>query len=276
MIGTLRRFVLPVVFLAVGLPAGVGAVMAMGHYEPPDEGVFTPVLGAASSDERRERRAQGRWEPVATIDGSGSARTPFVIADRAIQWKADWRCETGRFRMSVDGPAARRRVLADADCPARDAVEGTDTGMRTLRVSGTGAWRAVISQQVDTALNEPPLAGMTSDALVATGRFHGIQKQGEGSVSLYRLDNGRLALRLEDFYTTPSPRLQIWLSSDGDPRSTLDARAASHVSGGSLRSTLGSYNQMLPEGTDPKDFRSIVIWCPTVLIAFSAAPLTAP
>ncbi len=275
MMATLRRFVLPVVFLAVGLPTGVGAVMAMGHYEPPDEGVFTPVLGAASSDERRERRAQGRWEPVTTIDGSGSARTPFVIADRAIQWKADWQCEAGRVRMTVNG-SDRRRVLADADCPAGDVVDGTDTGMRSLAVSATGAWRVVVSQQVDTALNEPPLAGMTSDSLLASGRFHGIQKQGEGSVSLYRLANGRLALRVEDFYTTPSPRLQIWLSSDPDPASTLDARAASHVRGGSLRSTLGSYNQMLPKGTDPKDFRSIVIWCPTVLIAFSAAPLTTP
>jgi hypothetical protein len=31
---------------------------------------------------------------------------------------------------------------------------------------------------------------------------------------------------------------------------------------------------MLPASVRASDIRSIVIWCPTVLIAFSAAPLT--
>lgn len=56
-------------------------------------------------------------------------------------------------------------------------------------------------------------------------------------------------------------------------KSTLQARQAKYRDAGAIRSTFGSYNQMLPADLDVSEVHSIVIWCPTVLIAFSAAPL---
>jgi hypothetical protein len=81
-------------------------------------------------------------------------------------------------------------------------------------------------------------------------------------------------LRFQDFYTSASPGLRIWLSSARNVNSTLEARQAHHVDAGALRSTLGSYNEMLPASVRASDFHTVVIWCPTVLIAFAAAPLT--
>jgi hypothetical protein len=150
----------------------------------------------------------------------------------------------------------------------------TGTGPADLQVSASAAWRILVRQQVDTALQEPALRGMTAASLLARGRFHGIQKHGEGTVSLYRLASGRLALRFENFYTSPSPGLRVWLSRAPNVRSTLEARRAKYADTGVIRSTLGSYNQMLPASVRADEVHSVVIWCPTVLIAFAAAPLS--
>jgi hypothetical protein len=114
---------------------------------------------------------------------------------------------------------------------------------------------------------------MSPGALLASGRFHSIQNHGEGTVSLYRLPTGRLALRFDKLYVSASPGLRVWLTTSGKINSTLDARQAHHTDAGTLRSTLGSFNQMLPASVSAANVHAVVIWCPTVLIAFAAAPL---
>lgn len=272
---TLRRLALPLALLVVGLPVGIGAVMAMGNDEAPREASdsFKPI--SQGSIPRGQRNAQARWETVSSFIGAGAAEEPFAIEDGAIQWKADWTCSSGKLRMSVGRTSGEDRALVDTSCPDAGAEISSGDGSGTLRVSASAPWRVAVAQQVDTALEEPPLPGMTRAALLARGHFHPIQKQGEGMVALYRLESGRLALRYEDFYTSPSPGLELWLSEATDPRSTLGARRASHVNAGTPRSTYGSYNQLLPHGVDADQIDSIVIWCPAVTIAFSAASLTA-
>lgn len=269
----LRSLALPAAFLAVALPAGVGVVMAMGDDDTAgEESAFTPI--ARGDGPPRERHAQPRWERVTTLSGRGTARRSFAIASRAVQWRASWSCTSGDFRMEVGRPSQDGQVLATSSCPDVGVESSTGRGDGRLQVRATGDWRVVVSQQVDTALEEPPLAGLTTASRIARGRFHPVQKHGEGTVSLHRLANGRLALRFEDFYTSASPGLRVWLSRSRNVRSTLQAREAKYRDAGAIRSTLGSYNQMLPEGVDAREIRSIVIWCPTVLIAFSAAPIS--
>jgi len=274
MSAAIRKLAIPIVFLAIALPAGVGVVMAMGHRDTSDdESAFAPISSGGTT--RFERRAQPRWERVATVAGSGSAERSFAIGARAIQWRADWRCTSGTFRMAIGRPSRDADVVAASACPDVGQETSTGRGDGHLQVSASGAWRVVVRQQVDTALEEPALAGMTGASRLARGRFHDVQKHGEGTVSLHRLANGRLALRFEDFYTSPSPGLRVWLSRARDVRSTLQARQAKYLDAGAIRSTLGTYNQLLPADVDAREVRSIVIWCPTVLIAFSAAPLSA-
>lgn len=267
-----RQLALPLAFLAVALPVGIGAVMAMGSHKDPaaDESAFAPI---SQGNPHFQRRAQPRWETVTTLTGSGSAARQIAIAPRAIQWKADWSCISGDIRMTIGRPAQPGKLLAASSCPDAGSETATGNGAGRLQVTASGPWQMRVSQQVDTALNEPALAGMTASSLLGRGRFHSIQKHGEGTVSLYRLPSGRLALRFEDFYTSASPGLRIWLSRAANVKSTLQARQNKYADAGALRSTLGSYNQPLPASVKAGNVHSVVIWCPTVLIAFSAAPL---
>ncbi len=271
-----RKLALPVAFLAIGLPVGIGAVVAMGEdpeeaQKASDKAAFKSISTTASG--RDDRRAEARWENVASFSGRGSAEKSFDIADRALQWRASWRCWSGQMGMKLGRASTDGKVVVDTACPDAGRESSLGHGRGSVQVSASGAWSVSVQQQVDTALEEPPLPGMTDRSLLARGRFHPIQKRGEGTVALHRLPSGRLALRYEDFYTSPSPGLELWLSKGRNPRSTLDARRAEHIDAGGLRSTFGSYNQLLPREIDAEDFKSIVIWCPTVTIAFAAAPL---
>jgi hypothetical protein len=270
----LRKLAIPLAFLVVALPVGVGVVMAMDKEDKPsDESAFAPISGKGG--QRFERRAQARWERVTTFAGKGSAERSFAIASRAIQWRADWSCTEGSFRLAVGKPSQDAAVRAASACPDAGSEGSTGRGDGKLHVTATGDWRVIVRQQVDTALEEPPLAGMTAGSGLARGRFHSIQKHGEGTVTLHRLASGRLALRFEDFYTSASPGLRVWLSRAPNVDSTLEARQAKYLDAGAIRSTLGNFNQMLPANVDASEVRTVVIWCPTVLIAFSAAPIRA-
>lgn len=268
----LRKLVVPVVFVAITLPLGIWAVMAMGDHESstPDESAFTAI--AADGHTRAVRHAEPRWERLTSFTGTAAATRSFALSRAAVQWKADWSCRAGAFQMTVSG-AVEPMAAQTTTCPDVGTQTSTHTGDAMLRVNASGPWEVKISQQVDTALEEAPLAGMTAGSLLARGRFHSIQNHGEGTVAVHRLPSGRLALRFEDFYTSASPGLRIWLSSARNVKSTLQARQAHHIDAGALRSTLGNYNQMLPAGVEAGDFHTVVIWCPTVLIAFAAAPL---
>ena len=262
-----RRFALPLALLVFGLPAGLMVVMAIGK-PPPDKDPFIPI-GARTSGQ--ERTAQPRWEPVSTITGTGTTDASFQIAAGAAQWKASMTCDTGRMRVVDVAATGPGEEMADTACPHRGVKTRSDSGVHKLHISASGPWRIVVEQQVHTALVRRPLRGMSAATRVASGRMRTIQRRTEGRVDLYRLPGGRLALRFEDFYTTGSPGLEVWLSRAADPKSTLDARDAPHFNAGQLRSTLGTYNQVLPPEVTAAEIRSIVIWCPTVTIAFGAA-----
>lgn len=201
----IRTLAIPLAFLVIALPAGIGVVMAMGDRDDPssEESAFTPISRGGTA--RVERHAQPRWEQVASFSGTGSAEKSFAIAARAIQWRTDWRCTSGSFRLAAGRPSQAAKTLATSDCPDVGVETSVGRGSGNLQVRATGAWRVRVSQQIDTALQEPPLAGMSDASRLARGRFHPVQKHGEGTVSLHRLANGRLALRFEDFYTSASP-----------------------------------------------------------------------
>ncbi len=110
--------------------------------------------------------------------------------------------------------------------------------------------------------------------VLARGDFYKIERKGLGSATLYRLANGRLALRMEGFRTDANTDLFVWLSEARRPRTTRAAFAARHVEFAGLKSTLGDQNYLLPRSADAAKIRSIVIWCEPVQIAYTAATLT--
>lgn len=115
---------------------------------------------------------------------------------------------------------------------------------------------------------------MDEGEVLAKGSFSDIERAGEGTATLYRLPDGRHALRLADgFQTLASPDLHVWLSEAAEPTTSEDVFDAERVDLGEITTTFGDHNYVLPDDVDPARVRSIVIWCVPVQIAYTAAAL---
>lgn len=225
---------------------------------------------------RTARRAAPRWERVGRFQGIAPAVHPVSIARSAIQWRARWRCSTGRLLLSVMPAPRSAAEKPGGRCPGSGETTWVQTGDQQLRVSGGGRWSVVVEQQIDTPLREPVLAAMRAPGarLLKSGSFYPVERQGRGSAQLYELPNGRAALRLDRFRTSSNTDLFVWLSTAARPRTTKQAVAAKRVGRPiALKSTIGEQNYVLPRDVDPQKIRSIVIWCVPIQIVYTAAGL---
>ena len=221
-------------------------------------------------------RSQPWWQEVTVLDGEGSTTTaPFTIDGGAIQWRATWTCRSGGLVVTADGSS---EPLVDDACPGTGVGYSTETGSTRLRVEADGPWQLRIEQQLDVPLVEPPLPAMTAEGTVvqSTGSFYRMDQSGTGTVTVYRLDEGGHALRLDDFFVAPNIDLEIHLSPLEAPRTTEEFMSAPSTLVAPLDITAGSMNFSVPPEVDPADYRSVVIWCPLIDSAYAAATLTAP
>ena len=217
--------------------------------------------------------ASPRFEQVATLTGSGSATKTAQIAGGALRWRTRAHCASGQLTVTVSPAPRSGPARATLPCSGRkDAIWGA-TGAKQLAVQGPGAWRLVVEQEVTTALHEAPLPAMRTAPVLGRGNFYGIERKGQGDAVLYRLPNGRLALRMNRFATDPNTDLFVWLSEAVRPKTTEQAFKAKHTVLSGLKSTLGDENYVLPRGIDASTVRSVVIWCNPVQIAYTAASL---
>lgn len=245
-----------------------------------DEGAATVAPSAPSSTtastEPVERSAP-RWETVTTLSGDGATETePFRILADAIQWRARWQCDGGHLRVTTVPPPRRKTPLVDAPCPGKGEGFSIVSGAVRLVVEAEGKWGLTVDQQVDFPLREPPLDGMEPAAVVRQGDFFEVEMTGKGAARLYRLPDGRTALRLEGFEVSNNTDLFLWLSEAANPRTSAEAVAAPYIVLGNLKSTVGDQNYVLPAEIPPDKVRSIVIWCAPVAIAYIAAALGSP
>lgn len=106
---------------------------------------------------------------------------------------------------------------------------------------------------------------------VATGDFYGTDDFhfGRGTASIIETAPGRYHLRLEDFSVRNGPDLYVYLSPAADDW-THEALEV-----GTLKATDGSFGYDLPEGTDPSEFKSAIIWCKQFSHLFAVAPFEA-
>ena len=242
---------------------------------PPRASAFSRVFNSVSTARapKSELRSQPWWQTVRSLRGSGPATTaPVSIARDAIQWRMRWTCTSGRF--SVASAAGSPRLL-DARCPARRTTQPRARPSGPLSVAAEGPWQLRVEQQVDVPLVEAPLPAMQARgaAVVARGELYRIDQVGRGRLTIYRLPDGRRALRLQSFYVTPNTDLQLRLSRLPAPHSTRQYLRAPSALVGALDVTTGSLNFVLPRGLDPARYRSVVVWCPTIDSAYAAATL---
>lgn len=234
----------------------------------------TPTTVAAPG--RSVLRSQPWWQGLAALEGPGSMTAPaFTVADDAVQWRANWTCETGR--LVVRAPSQRRPVV-EASCPATGTGYGVRKGPIALEVSADGPWTMGVDQQVDVPLVEAPLPVMTAATTrkASTGSLYRMDQVGTGTVDFYRLADGSHVLRLDDFFVTANVDLELRLSPLEAPRTTQQYMDAPSVWVAPLDVTTGSLNFAVPADVDPSRYRSLVVWCPIINSAYAAATLRAP
>lgn len=239
---------------------------------PPRESAFSRVDSSAVAS-RSVLRSQPWWQQVGRYRGNGaSVPKLFRISEGAIQWRVTWSCRQGRFVVRAPGEPG---ALIDEPCARRRTTELTKIPSGALQVQADGPWTARVEQQVDVPLVEPPLAAMSAAgaSTVATGDFYRIDQVGRGRVIVYRLADGRYALRLRDFYVSANIDLEIRFSPLRKPRTTRQYLSAPARLVAPLDVTTGSMNFVVPAGADPRRYRSVVIWCPLITSAYAAATL---
>lgn len=220
-------------------------------------------------------RSAPRWETVTTLGGSGRTETaPFTIVPGAIQWRVRWTCDAGSLRITSDPPPRKGRPVAEGSCPSKGEGFAIHTGAIRLTIEAAGPWEAVVDQQIDTPLVEPPLDGMVPETVVGQGGFADVEMSGKGTARLYELPDGRRIVRFEDdFEVSTNTDLFVWLSEAEAPTTSKAAVDAPYVELGNLKSTVGSQNYEVPADLPTDRIRSIVIWCEPVAIAYASAPL---
>lgn len=238
-----------------------------------DSPAFSRVGESDAPATKSRLRSQPWWQQVGRFRGAGTSKAGlFRIAEGAIQWRVTWGCRRGRFVVRAPG---RPLPLIDEPCVERRTTVLTERPERGAQIAADGPWTARVAQQVDVPLVEPPLAAMSAAGTseVATGRVYRMDQVGRGRMTIYRLANGRHALRLRDFYVTANVDLEIRFSPLRTPRTTRQylSRPARFVA--PLDVTTGSMNFMVPAGVDPSRYRSVVIWCPLITSAYAAATL---
>ncbi|MDP1848406.1 MAG: DM13 domain-containing protein [Solirubrobacteraceae bacterium] len=240
---------------------------------PPRESAFSRIDSSSAAATKSVLRSQPWWQQVGRFRGTEtSAADLFRIGDGAIQWRATWSCDSGRF---VVRAAGEKRPLIDEPCAARGTKELTNRPRGGLQVVADGRWTVRVEQQVDVPLVEPPLATMTAagSETVATGSFYRIDQVGRGRLTIHRLASGRYALRLSNFYVTANIDLEIRFHPLRKPRTTRQYLSRPSKLVAPLDVTTGSMNFLVPAGIDPRRYRSVVIWCPLITSAYAAATL---
>lgn len=250
-----------------------------GDARPGDVPRFPTTLSTSPPllTEGHAEKAAPRWEHVTLFSGNRAMETAaFTIAPGAIQWRVQWSCDSGSLRIDTRPAPARRRALVDERCPQGGTAFSIQTGELRLAVQSPGNWEATIDQQVDTPIDEPPLPGMESAPVIAQGSFYPVEKTGQGTVRLYRLPDGRRALRFsEDFQVFNNTDLVVWLSEVPRPVTSVEAVDNPHVELTALKATRGPQNYVVPPEIPTERIRSIVLWCvpvPSVYIAAALAP----
>jgi hypothetical protein len=221
-------------------------------------------------------RSQPWWQDVTTLDGVGTASpAAFNIASGAIQFRVTWTCDTGHLQ--VRSAAKPAKPIVDGACPGGAAGYSDQTGTTALQVMADGPWHLTIAQQIDSPLVEPPLPGMTAPgaSAISSGTFYNIDKTATGKVTVYRQADGSYAVRLDDFFVSPTSDLELRFSSLDAPHSSPEVENAASGLVSVMDVTAGSLNYTVPSGIDPATYRSVVIWCRPISSAYGAAILGA-
>ena len=135
-----------------------------------------------------------------------------------------------------------------------------------------------VDEPFPTERPEPGPIFVQADAVpLLTGEFRDADDfhKGSGRATLYRLEDGRLFLRLENFTVTNGPDLHVILSSHPDPADQEEVNSGAYLDLGNLKGNVGNQNYEVPVDADLSSVQSVVIYCKPFHVVFSKASLEA-
>lgn len=121
-----------------------------------------------------------------------------------------------------------------------------------------------------TVLSRPkgPVALVTG-MYVDGDSFH----KGSGEVTLYRLEDDSLLLRMEDIAVTNGPQLHVYLIPVHGVHGRDEVQAHGYVDLGGLKGNIGSQNYEVPAGYEIPEELTVVIYCVPFQVVFATAEL---
>ena len=143
--------------------------------------------------------------------------------------------------------------------------------MTRAEVEKVMAEKAKVTQEMTEEMPD----AMTSAEKIKSGSFLGVDRfhKGSGEATIYRLEDGSYALRLENFESTNGPDLHIILSPHPNPGSAGEVKTPGYVDLGKLKGNIGNQNYEIPAGTNVNSQMSVVIYCVPFSVVFSVASL---
>lgn len=128
-----------------------------------------------------------------------------------------------------------------------------------------------------TEMAEPMPEGEVDEMVIlAQGQFYDLAHEGMGTATVYRLADGTVVLRFENFAVLNGPDLHVYLATQDPVPNTIGVELEGAIDLGQLKGNIGDQNYVLPGGFDPEVFMSVVIWCQPFRVPFNAAALQAP
>ncbi|MBW4623821.1 MAG: DM13 domain-containing protein [Cyanosarcina radialis HA8281-LM2] len=120
--------------------------------------------------------------------------------------------------------------------------------------------------------NEPATTTSQSSPRTPGGasNFVGVGHNTEGSARIVTEGSQRYLVLDEAFKSDNGPDLYVVLHRANPPR---DYNQSDYVNLGRLQNTSGTQKYSIPADVNPKDFRSVVIWCQKFNVTFGYAPL---
>jgi hypothetical protein len=97
--------------------------------------------------------------------------------------------------------------------------------------------------------------------------------RGEGTASIYKINEQQYILRLDPFNVTNGPDLRVILSHHEMPRTSTEALLPDYLDLGELQSPLGTQNYEIPDIESLESYSSVVIYSMSLNVVYSTATL---
>lgn len=129
------------------------------------------------------------------------------------------------------------------------------------------------SEKVNETFPATTAASTSAPVAIASGKFHGVAHESQGTASVYQVGGGKNVLRLTEFKTSNGPELHLYLTTAADATDNDTVKKAEILDLGSLKGNEGDQNYDVPAGTDVNHFKSATVWCRRFGVNFATAPL---